>query len=284
MANDDKQSCNVIYLTTKCNLNCEYCYEKKNRDLIKEHYSISKEHIREFVDEVCDREINSHSINFTIQGGEPLVEFDLLKYLIEYLASDYSNRGISVGVLSNGIFFSKQSNIDKYINEILKIKSPNHSVSADISYDRSGHDRRVFINGKSSRPIVEKALQLFNKNFPGRLRIRYTIHKLNEEPMTVLHDWVSILETYQPNRIITAVFEEETSKENYKLYEAIARSLYERYKVPICNHVCDLCKSCNKELFQDEETLEPRRNYLTPTGKKFLINKTADRFNHFEIK
>ncbi len=271
--------CNVMYLTTKCNLECEYCYEFKDRKSLSEHKSISMANIEKYMDELCLNSSENKQKIIIIQGGEPFREFELLKYVFDYSRENYSNHELFFGILTNGLFFSTTKNLNRYLEEIVELLPEKHALSADISYDGTGHSRRVFPSGKSSKKEVEQGILNYKRFFPKHLRIRYTIQRDNKDPETLLNDWVSIIEKYHPERIVTSNFLEEAPM--LLVYKYIAKNLYKRYGTPICDFTCGWCKQCDKGLFQVDNTEWTRRNYINPDGKKILITGDAGKFNHF---
>ncbi|MBF0235602.1 MAG: 4Fe-4S cluster-binding domain-containing protein [Desulfamplus sp.] len=65
----------VLTLTHKCNLNCIYCYEKHDS------FSIGFENIIRIIDHEFFSKNDSDEIEFDFFGGEPFLEFELIKKL-----------------------------------------------------------------------------------------------------------------------------------------------------------------------------------------------------------
>lgn len=70
----------TLVLTQNCNLNCSYCYE---------HSKTKKTMSVETAKKIIEKEINTNDeypeIIFEFFGGEPFLEFDLIKELYEYI-------------------------------------------------------------------------------------------------------------------------------------------------------------------------------------------------------
>lgn len=77
---DDKASLHIFVLTLRCNQNCTYCQASSHEES-NIHYSMSKE----TMDASVKLMFKSQSPHLTMefQGGEPSLEFDLIKYGIE---------------------------------------------------------------------------------------------------------------------------------------------------------------------------------------------------------
>jgi len=83
-----------IVLTEKCNLNCEYCYIEQKENMMSEETFI-KIH-KTFVD---DYQID-------LFGGEPLINWSLIKFIIEKCKSD--SRCHQINLYSNGLLLDRE--------------------------------------------------------------------------------------------------------------------------------------------------------------------------------
>lgn len=73
----------MLLVTYKCNLHCSYCYEPKT-----DGFSMNEDKAKRFITEqiaLLDEEYDSVEIQF--MGGEPLLEFSLIKRISEWLWS-----------------------------------------------------------------------------------------------------------------------------------------------------------------------------------------------------
>lgn len=96
--NDPKVRTVTITLTQSCNLACSYCYEhhkstrKMNFLTAKKIIDWEFEHISDDVDE----------FEFDLFGGEPFLEFELLKQITEYICEKKGNFPCTVFATTNG--------------------------------------------------------------------------------------------------------------------------------------------------------------------------------------
>ena len=74
---------NIIYLTSDCNLACEYCYENLEN---KEKIVPTKEQLKNNVDIVLERE-KEGQVLLCLFGGEPTLEFESIKFVTDYALS-----------------------------------------------------------------------------------------------------------------------------------------------------------------------------------------------------
>ena len=82
-----------LILTDKCNRNCSFCYVKKTG------YIESIENIQKFIDIVKKEQNENSQFEITFFGGEPLLNLDGLKYVIESFVN-YKNCKLSL--ITNG--------------------------------------------------------------------------------------------------------------------------------------------------------------------------------------
>jgi len=246
-----------MYLTTRCNLKCDYCYEGEGRENLIEQRDLMKEDIEIFLDEIAVREKGQVS-TLVIMGGEPFLKFDLLKYAVDTAWKMDHKFGISIttnGTLINAKFSKAPS--------LIELKELVSKISTlEISWDGSGHDRRVYGHEVpvSSRPMVHKAiLMLADNNIP--FRISYTVHKNNWNKL--VYDMVYIMEKFKPAEIKLsfACQELEDNGVDFKMLKEklleYAEHLYISYGIPICDLSCKLCGKCKKSNFIGNSYMSP---------------------------
>lgn len=72
-------SLHMLVATLRCNSNCSYCQVSK-KDLHDANFDMTKKTAKKVLDKIF--ESPSHSIKIEFQGGEPLLNFDIIKYII----------------------------------------------------------------------------------------------------------------------------------------------------------------------------------------------------------
>lgn len=86
----------TLILTQRCNLNCVYCYEHfKTRNAMS--FGIARSSVEKHI-------LNSNSDEVVIDffGGEPFLEFDLMKQIYEYVESRDWNKHYYFSISTNG--------------------------------------------------------------------------------------------------------------------------------------------------------------------------------------
>ena len=132
----------IIHLTDSCNLNCKYCYEKKEKK------DISFENIQKLIDYEIKQK-NKHS-TITFYGGEPLTKIDLIHKTIEYINKQKTKTKFYYGITTNATLINE---------EIIKFMKENNFIN--IAYSIDGNEdvhnlNRKFVSGDNTFDIVEK--------------------------------------------------------------------------------------------------------------------------------
>jgi len=280
----DKQRTNVIYLNTDCNLRCAYCYESKSKDGLPDQADCTPDMIDGFLEEISQREQGKIS-TIVIMGGEPFLQFELIRYTIikaiEFV-KDKKHSGWGLSLITNATLFTdKRLDQLKYLIDLGKKYKTN--LNLEISYDGSGHFLRKYPDGTSSKDLVEKSIfKLIDKGI--EFKISYTTHAGNYK--TVEQDCIEIFEKFKSKyflritvgyayQILDTVGEGiQYGKRLKKEFIPIANKLFKKYKIPICDHTCGVCKICDKDFAGN--------SYLSPTtGITYADKNTEHEFQQF---
>ena len=139
----------TLDLTEECNLNCSYCFTQSIHDKKVIDIDLAKQIIDYWLRAIP---INDKPKEFTFWGGEPLLEWNMLKELVNYIQTNKGNQKILIGVVSNGVLYTEE-----------KVKwCKDNKIQILISMDGLQHihdSNRIFKNNKGSWNIVDKNLR-----------------------------------------------------------------------------------------------------------------------------
>ncbi|HWQ73931.1 MAG TPA: radical SAM protein, partial [Syntrophomonas sp.] len=148
----------ILELTGSCNMRCRYCIYHdgypQNRSFTSKR--MSKEtalNAIAFIKEHGDRQ----EAFITFYGGEPLLEFNLLRDVIEYAKNELNERKL---------FFSFTTNLSLLTAEMAEYLATVGNLSAMCSIDgpKEIHDaHRIYANGKGSFDDVYRNFRLLNE-------------------------------------------------------------------------------------------------------------------------
>jgi len=160
----DKKTITFL-LTTRCNLNCSYCYGNRKMDYKTLDFKFAKRVLNDFAE--ADK---LNRICFSADG-EPTTEMELLKNIFH--EAKQHNPDVATEIVTNGTF---NEDVAKWLAENLDYIY----VSADLLPE--SHDKfRLTITGKPSSPPILKNLEFFSKipDKHAKIGLRATITKYN---------------------------------------------------------------------------------------------------------
>lgn len=169
----------VLELTEKCNLRCGYCiyndYYEGKRNFGNENMSIevARKSI-EYIKEHGSR--GERGVSITFYGGEPLVNFDLLKYSIEYAKEIITDRKLH---------FSMTTNLTLMTEEIAKYLASVDELSIVCSLDGPKDIQNAYrkdVNGDGSFDRAIRGLKILVEELGDKIKNRLSFSMVFGEP------------------------------------------------------------------------------------------------------
>ncbi len=151
-------SLNVAQL---CNLSCIYCYgvdgEYGEKGLMKEEIAYAA------VDWLIEQSMGLSEVHINFFGGEPLLNFSLIKKVVEYAKQRCKerNKKIRFSMVTNGTLLKDE--INQFLND--------HDFSITLSFDGDANvqdKNRPLKGGRGSYKIARKRVKEFLKSRDGR--------------------------------------------------------------------------------------------------------------------
>jgi uncharacterized protein len=164
----------VLNLTNQCNLSCKYCYEYGEDKVATPdgkpkfmEWEIAKTSVDFFFKDSAER----RSVHITFFGGETLMNFPLLKKVVEYATEKAAAEGRFVD-------FSLTTNATLLTPAIIEFLAENHiGVTVSIDGPPEMNKLRVYANGRPSYDIIVpkiKQLLASHKTRPIAARVTLT--------------------------------------------------------------------------------------------------------------
>ena len=141
-------SLHIFVVTKNCNFNCIYCQAGNLNQ--NEDYYMTEEVAKKAVDIAL--ESTSKYLTFEFQGGEPLLNFDVIKFIVEYSKENSQDKIIEYNLVSNLTMIT-----DEMIDYFIK-----NNVNICTSIDGN------------------KELQNINRPYKNKDSYTETINKINE--------------------------------------------------------------------------------------------------------
>ncbi len=189
----------IIFETTQsCNLNCKYCgfgnlYNKNTeRNNTKMQFAIAKTFIDYIIDKLNSNNNSSYQkpLCLSFYGGEPLLNFDLIKEIVEYISKKKLH--------SNFITYSLTTNATFLFKYIDFLHDNNFSILVSLDGNRENDSYRTFYNHKPSFDLVMNNLQRVRDKYPkyfSKIRYNSVLHNKNsvDEIHTFFQNHFSVL-------------------------------------------------------------------------------------------
>ena len=146
----------VLHVTDACNLGCRYCYYGNDGHAAAAKEKMSPETAARAVDFLMEHSGNSKEVIIVFFGGEPLLNLDLIRFIVADARKKAMEKGIRVdfAVTTNGTLLTDKT--------IAFLRENNIGVTISIDGFETAHDRfRRFPNGAPSYGAILPGLTKF---------------------------------------------------------------------------------------------------------------------------
>jgi len=162
---ENKVSALTLQVTQQCNLRCEYCvYSGGYHNRGHANNRMSRETALKAIDFLFTHSKDAKRLNIGFYGGEPLLEFKLIKECMEYAVKKSEGRLLTFGITTNGTL----------LNDEIADFFEKHDVAVLISLDgpKEIHDknRKQNISGCGSFDTIMENLGRLREKHPGYMK------------------------------------------------------------------------------------------------------------------
>src|SRR5262249_4895812 len=136
----------VLNVANKCNLHCSYCYEPEGAKYGSSPVQMDWETARTSVDFLFQKAGNNREVNVIFFGGEALLNFKLMREVVDYAEEQGRERGkkVDFSLTTNGTLLSDEI-IDFF-------QAHRFGLTVSIDGPQELHDkRRFFLTNKGER-------------------------------------------------------------------------------------------------------------------------------------
>lgn len=149
-------------VTQGCNLGCQYCPFAQKNNIARHHNNrkLNFNQVKKALEMVCSCSMDSPFISIGFYGGEPLLNFDLIKKTVEYAEVKFFGKMIHFTITTNGTLLTK---------EMMSFFEAHHFqlvFSLDGPRDINDSNRYFLNKEKSVFDIVMSNLGVINKEYP----------------------------------------------------------------------------------------------------------------------
>ena len=152
----------ILYMTTKCNLACDYCFAKFN----EQGHDTFNEILDSFPSFI--NSLKRKNITVVFFGGEPTLRWEDCKTVYNRLLTECKEKNLTFHLQTNGVL------LGSIVDDIVAMEKLHVYISFGASKEH--HDlHRTFPNGEGSWDIVKRNIDiLLSRGLEKRLSVVYT--------------------------------------------------------------------------------------------------------------
>lgn len=149
----------ILQVTQNCNLRCEYCsYSGSYYNRKHSNARMDAETAKKAVDFYIKHSHASNSLFIGFYGGEPLLEIELIKHVVEYVKNNYSEKEIKFNLTTNGTLL--------YGDTLDFLVQNNFTCMVSLDGPREVHDKqRRFVDGRGSFDVIRENLSKMKQKY-----------------------------------------------------------------------------------------------------------------------
>lgn len=172
----------TLNFVSGCNLQCKYCWNDGGKYVRKNEGKMSKETAKRAIDFLVEHSYESDEITVDFYGGEPLLNFEVMKFTIDYCneIKDRVKRKFDYKITTNGTIMNED------ILEFLKSRKLSIGVSLDGPKETHNFNR-PYQNGQGSwNKIIANVMTVMDTHEIG-LSIKATLAPRNLNKLEVFN-------------------------------------------------------------------------------------------------
>jgi uncharacterized protein len=205
-----------IFVTNRCNLACKYCYESNRTG------DMSSDTMKRTIDWLLkqrnaeEKARPDQDMCITFFGGEPLANFKLVKYGMQYCKEICDQTGTRVGlyILTNGTILTEE--MEEFFREAKKWAGVSFHLQVSIDGCKESHDKnRVFRDGSGSFDRVAENVRKLKSIFSD-LIVRQTV--VPDSVGELSKDFYTLLNSGGVITNLTPIVEGNWNRENIGTY------------------------------------------------------------------
>lgn len=151
----------TLQVTQNCNLRCDYClYSGSYYNREHSNTQMSFETAKKCIDFLLNNSKDTDLVYIGFYGGEPLLEFDLIKKCVAYADEIFEGKKVIYSITTNGTVFTKEN------FEFLMEHDANIMISLDGPKDVHNKNRKFAVGGCGSFEKISGNLKYFKENYP----------------------------------------------------------------------------------------------------------------------
>lgn len=261
----------VLQVTQNCNLRCEYCVYS-GKYITREHTNkcMSYETAKKAIDFFREHSIEQDRVIIGFYGGEPLLEFELIRKCVEYAQIELKGKQINFALTTNATLLNEE-----IVNYFIKY-SFNITISIDGPKEMHDKERRFANSNKGSFDVVMnniKKIRERDEKYFNRF-VRFNAVLLTDKSFRCIDQFFQGDEVFENAGISAHLVSDAFSKNPNKLDRIyIEEQQYELFKFYLAQLKCIDNKYASPLLYDRFMQMKVKREYDETSHRKELLSK-----------
>ncbi len=182
----------ILQVTQRCNFRCRYCLFANSNESSRTHTqkSMAFDIAKKSIDLLSSNCADSRDLTISFYGGEPLLNFDLIKKAVEYSKSVIYNKELGYSMTTN-FYIATDEMIDFLADNQFELL-----ISLDGPEKTHNQHRRLSINGEGTyRTVIENVNKLQKRHteyFHSHVQFNPVVF-YDENPIEILDYFKNVL-------------------------------------------------------------------------------------------
>lgn len=154
----------TLQITQQCNLRCKYCpYSGSYYNRIHSNASMDASIAKKAIDFYIRHSYDKKVLNIGFYGGEPLIQYDLMKELVEYSYQQGEGKEVNFHMTTNATLLDQE--------RIRFLAENKFKLTISLDGPRELHDKnRESVNGKGSFDQVIRNVRKIQEQYPEYMK------------------------------------------------------------------------------------------------------------------
>lgn len=219
----------ILQVTQNCNLRCEYCvYSGEYANRTHSTKQMSFETARKALDYYIAHSRDNEQLSVGFYGGEPCLNFSLIKQCISYLETAAEGRTMMYSMTTNA------TPLDEEIIEYLVQHDFQLMISLDGPQEIHDKHRRFAFTKKGTFEIVQEKVWYIKEKYPSffQRNLKFNTVLNVENNFSVIEEFARNHEVFREARFQSTVIDTKGTEKTYKArVDYIEETNYEFFKI-----------------------------------------------------
>lgn len=149
----------ILGVTNMCNFKCRYCHQAEGK-VLSSKKKMEMDTAFTSVDYLFDHSKDAFEVTITFYGGEPLLNFELIKLTVDYAINKFKTKNVVFNMTTNASLLNEETIEFLVKNRFVLL------ISLDGDYKMQNLHRRYRNNGEGTFNLVWKNIMRIKEKYP----------------------------------------------------------------------------------------------------------------------